>query len=72
MRSVTDQAVYSSVVVCAGCETARLARVACLQDSSSVFGEVDVYATPLPGTRNYSVGLSGVLLPRHSPVLVVS
>ncbi|GLC63033.1 hypothetical protein PLESTB_001973700 [Pleodorina starrii] len=85
VRSVTDRAVYSKVVVCAGRETARLARsvglslpvrlaahvrltfdvkaaaparVACLQDSSGVFGEVGVYATPLPGNSNYSVGLS--------------
>ncbi|WP_322612596.1 NAD(P)/FAD-dependent oxidoreductase [Dermacoccus abyssi] len=85
VRSVTDRAVYSKVVVCAGRETARLARsvglslpvrlaahvrltfdvkaaaparVACLQDSSGVFGEVGVYATPLPGNRSYSVGLS--------------
>jgi sarcosine oxidase len=85
VRSVTDRAVYSKVVVCAGRETARLARsvglslpvrlaahvrltfdvkaaaparVACLQDSSGVFGEVGVYATPLPGNSSYSVGLS--------------
>ncbi|WP_192796790.1 NAD(P)/FAD-dependent oxidoreductase [Serinicoccus kebangsaanensis] len=85
VRSVTDRAVYSKVVVCAGRETARLARsvglslpvrlaahvrltfdvkaaaparVACLQDSSGEFGEVGVYATPLPGNSSYSVGLS--------------
>lgn len=34
------------------------ARVACLQDSSGVFVEVGFYATPLPGNRSYSVGLS--------------
>jgi sarcosine oxidase len=85
VRSVTDRAVYSKVIVCAGRETARLARsvglslpvrlaahvrltfavkgaaaarVACLQDSSGDFGEVGVYATPLPGNRRYAVGLS--------------
>lgn len=34
------------------------ARIACLQDGSGEFGEVGVYATPLPGNRRYSVGLS--------------
>ena len=85
VRSVTDRAVYSNVIVCAGRETARLARsvglslpvrlaahvrltfavrgvaparVACLQDSSGDFGEVGVYATPLPGNSLYAVGLS--------------
>lgn len=85
VRSVTNSATYSNVIVCAGRETARLARtiglslpvrlaahvrltfdvkgeaparVACLQDSSGVFGEVGVYATPLPGNSRYSVGLS--------------
>ena len=85
VRSVTDRAVYPSVVVCAGRETARLARtvglslpvrlaahvrltfavraaaparVACLQDGSGDFGEVGVYATPLPGNSRYAVGLS--------------
>jgi sarcosine oxidase len=33
-------------------------RVACLQDGSGDFGEVGVYATPLPGNRRYAVGLS--------------
>jgi len=33
-------------------------RVACLQDGSGEFGEVGVYATPLPGNRRYAVGLS--------------
>ncbi|MBG6096045.1 NAD(P)/FAD-dependent oxidoreductase [Nocardioides luteus] len=85
VRSVTDRAVYSKVIVCAGRETARLARsvglslpvrlaahvrltfavkgtapgrVACLQDGSGDFGEVGVYATPLPGNSRYAVGLS--------------
>ncbi len=85
VRSVTDSAIHSKVVVCAGRETARLARsvglslpvrlaahvrltfdvrsappaqVACLQDSSGEFGEVGVYATPLPGNSRYAVGLS--------------
>lgn len=85
VRSVTDRAVYSKVVVCAGRETSRLARsvglslpvrlaahvrltfavkgpaptrVACLQDGSGDFGEVGVYATPLPGNSRYAVGLS--------------
>lgn len=85
VRSVTDRAVYSKVIVCAGRETARLARsvglslpvrlaahvrltfgvkdaaparVACLQDGSGTFGEVGVYATPLPGNGRYAVGLS--------------
>jgi sarcosine oxidase len=85
VRSVTDRAVYSNVIVCAGRETARLARsvglslpvrlaahvrltfavkgaaparVACLQDASGAFGEVGVYATPLPGNSRYAVGLS--------------
>src|SRR3954452_2546589 len=85
VRSVTDRAVYSNVIVCAGRETARLARsvglslpvrlaahvrltfavkaapparVACLQDGSGDFGEVGVYATPLPGNSRYAVGLS--------------
>jgi len=34
------------------------ARLACLQDSSGAFGEVGIYATPVPGNRSYSVGLS--------------
>ena len=34
------------------------ARVACLQDGSGVFGETGTYATPAPGNRRYSVGLS--------------
>ena len=85
VRSVTDRAVYSKVIVCAGRETARLARsvglslpvrlaahvrltfavkgtaparVACLQDGSGDFGEVGVYATPMPGNGRYAVGLS--------------
>ncbi|WP_281965985.1 NAD(P)/FAD-dependent oxidoreductase [Serinicoccus marinus] len=85
VRSVTDSAIHSKVVVCAGRETARLARsvglslpvrlaahvrltfdvrsappaqVACLQDSSGEFGEVGVYAAPLPGNSRYAVGLS--------------
>jgi sarcosine oxidase len=85
VRSVTDRATYSKVIVCAGRETARLARsvglslpvrlaahvrltfgvrdaaparVACLQDGSGAFGEVGVYATPLPGNDRYAVGLS--------------
>jgi sarcosine oxidase len=33
-------------------------RVACLQDGSGDFGEVGVYAAPLPGNRRYAVGLS--------------
>lgn len=85
VRSVSQRAVHSRVVVCAGRETARLARsvglelpvrlaahvrltfavrgdaperVACLQDGSGEFGEVGVYATPLPGNSHYAVGLS--------------
>jgi sarcosine oxidase len=85
LRSVVERAEYSSVVVCAGRDTARLARgvglalpvrlavhvrltfdvagpppdrIACLQDGSGTFGEVGVYATPMPGNRRYSVGLS--------------
>lgn len=85
VRSVTDRAVCSKVIVCAGRETARLARsvglslpirlaahvrltfavkgaaptrVACLQDGSGEFGEVGVYATPMPGNSRYAVGLS--------------
>lgn len=85
VRSVTDRAVYSNVIVCAGRETARLARsvglslpvrlaahvrltfavkaaaparVACLQDGSGAFGEVGIYATPLPGNSRYALGLS--------------
>jgi sarcosine oxidase len=34
------------------------ARIACLQDGSGEFGEVGVYAAPLPGNRQYAVGLS--------------
>jgi glycine/D-amino acid oxidase-like deaminating enzyme len=34
------------------------ARVACLQDGSGEYGEVGVYAAPLPGNRRYAVGLS--------------
>lgn len=33
-------------------------RVACLQDGSGDFGETGTYATPTPGNRRYSVGLS--------------
>jgi sarcosine oxidase len=85
VRSVTERAVHSNVIVCAGRETARLARsvglslpvrlaahvrltfgvkdaaparVACLQDGSGTFGEIGVYATPLPGNDRYAVGLS--------------
>ena len=34
------------------------ARLACLQDGSGDFGETGTYATPAPGNRRYSVGLS--------------
>jgi sarcosine oxidase len=34
------------------------ARLACLQDGSGDFGETGTYATPGPGNRRYSVGLS--------------
>ncbi len=34
------------------------ARLACLQDSSGVFGESGVYAAALPGNREYAVGLA--------------
>ncbi len=34
------------------------ARLACLQDGSGDFGETGTYATPEPGNRRYSVGLS--------------
>ena len=34
------------------------ARLACLQDGSGAFGETGVYAAPLPGNREYAVGLS--------------
>jgi sarcosine oxidase len=33
-------------------------RLACLQDGSGDFGETGTYATPTPGNRRYSVGLS--------------
>jgi sarcosine oxidase len=33
------------------------ARLACLQDSSSAFGEPGAYADPLPGNRVYAVGV---------------
>jgi sarcosine oxidase len=33
-------------------------RLACLQDSSGAFGEVGIYAAPVPGNRSYAVGLS--------------
>ena len=85
VRGAIRRAEHSRVVVCAGRETARLARgvglslpvrlgahvratyavragpparVACLQDGSGAFGEVGVYAAPLPGNRRYAVGLS--------------
>jgi sarcosine oxidase len=85
VRSVGHRAEHARVVVCAGRETARLARplglslpvglgahvrltfdvrgtapdrIACLQDGSGDFGEAGVYATPAPGNRRYSVGLS--------------
>ena len=97
VRSVTDRAAYSNVIVCAGRETARLARsvglslpvqlaahvrltfavkgsaparVACLQDSSSEFGEVGIYATPLPGNSRYSVGLSETVGVRDDGTLI--
>jgi sarcosine oxidase len=41
-----------------GVKDAAPARVACLQDGSGTFGEVGVYATPLPGNGRYAVGLS--------------
>jgi sarcosine oxidase len=34
------------------------AQLACLQDSSDAFGEVGIYAAPVPGNRSYAVGLS--------------
>lgn len=34
------------------------AQLACLQDSSGAFGEVGVYAAPLPGNREYAVGIA--------------
>jgi sarcosine oxidase len=84
LRAGGFRAEHSSVVVCAGRGTARLARgvglslpvrlaaharvtfdvrdesrrLACLQDSSGDFGEVGIYAAPLPGNRRYAVGLS--------------
>jgi len=97
LRSVSDRADYSRVVVCAGRETARLARsvglslpvrlaahvrltfdvkgdaperVACLQDGSGHFGEVGVYATPLPGNRRYAVGLSQTVGVREDGALL--
>ena len=33
-------------------------RLACLQDGSGHFGEVGIYAAPLPGNRHYALGLS--------------
>ena len=33
-------------------------RVACLQDSSGEWGEVGIYAAPIPGNTGYAVGLS--------------
>ena len=33
------------------------ARLACLQDGSGAFGELGAYADPLPGNRDYAVGL---------------
>lgn len=33
-------------------------RLACLQDGSGEWGEIGIYATPEPGNRRYSVGLS--------------
>ena len=33
-------------------------RLACLQDGSGHFGEVGIYAAPLPGNRRYALGLS--------------
>jgi sarcosine oxidase len=33
-------------------------RLACLQDGSGEFGEVGIYAAPLPGSRRYALGLS--------------
>lgn len=49
--------------------------LACLQDSSGDFGEVGVYGTPVPGTRDYTVGIGadlathaeGGLLDPHAP-----
>jgi sarcosine oxidase len=37
------------------------ARLACLQDSSGVFGESSAYGTPLPGNRAYAVGLTDIV-----------
>lgn len=34
------------------------ASVACLQDGSGIWGETGVYGAPLPGNRQYAVGLS--------------
>jgi sarcosine oxidase len=34
------------------------AQLACLQDGSGDFGEVGIYAAPLPGNREYALGLS--------------
>jgi sarcosine oxidase len=97
VRSVTDRAVHSKVIVCAGRETARLARsvglslpvrlaahvrltfgvkdaaptrVACLQDGSGAFGEVGVYATPLPGNDRYAVGLSETVTVRDDGTFI--
>jgi sarcosine oxidase len=97
VRSVGGCAEYSGVVVCAGRETARLARgvglalpvrlaahvrltfdvkgaapdrVACFQDGSGEFGEVGMYATPLPGNSRYAVGLSQTVGVREDGALV--
>jgi sarcosine oxidase len=97
VRSVGERAEYASVVVCAGRDTARLARgvgfslpvrlaahvrltfdvngappdrIACLQDGSGEFGEAGVYATPMPGNRRYSVGLSQAVAVRDDGALL--
>lgn len=39
-------------------ESGPVERLACLQDSSGVFGSASAYGSPVPGNREYAVGLA--------------
>lgn len=63
VRNATDGLSTRTVRLTFAVKAAAPARVACLQDGSGDFGEVGVYAAPLPGNSRYSVGLSETVCP---------
>ena len=97
VRSASGRAEHGAVVVCAGADTARVARsiglslpielslhgrvtfgvrsaaparVACLLDSSDVFGETGVYGAPSPSSSRFSLGVGGETAAREDGSLL--